>query len=579
MFVHSVQACRSWVCMMLTMIDADISRILRMGISTYTPEDVEKIFEKVNDVINPQGAGGEGEEQDSPTDADSNRYQRRQKSASEILKFDRKNKLGVAPPRTLVEIGQALMQKPLIWDGLTVEHKVQVDMLCKEYDNYFGHTTKCRAGRNNALLYQVKCTEENCEGGCCASFLMSSLHWKFNNVTPHTAECVKKAQARVRPDPEEGAEELRSSKEHSITPYTYQDLALVTALQQVANDDISVPAKKLQSHLALLIHGSLQDSKIFKLRHELQKQLIGTATQAAREFPALMTILENDGHTVDVKIVEKSSMQAIILKQRQAQFESQQTKLSPAQRRRWADVLPEETEKAAELLARDEPNTKYLVGWSIIFRTGQAMIPHLTNVFMTDATFMRSKIGGALYCTVAPDANNGIVVMSVSWHWGGENSMGWRAHAELLCRIIPEGARFIMDGNAAAIAAFETYLRDGKIFMCSVHFAKNIGKAIVKRFYHNALNTPTQALLDALKSTISVEDFNSLISKHRPERLFMQECGQLHGHHCQSSAESFNKTILECRKTCNHIGEPTYFTYMCIRDTRTYTHTHTHRMQ
>lgn len=513
-----------------------------MVISTFSVAEIEEIHDRVYALQHPPVARDEADEEDAETDLpDGDRFHRRRKTASEMLEFDEKNKLGVAPPRTLLELSQALSEKPLIYEGLTVEHKVQLEMRRKEQDNYYGHTTCCVAGRNNALLYDVVCTEEGCEGGFCASFLVSQSHWRVKGTTPHTEECIKKAQS--------------AEHKHSITPYTYLDLALVPELQQVANEDISVPCKKLQRYLALIIRGTLHRSKMLNLRQELQSQLFSTATEAVRDMPALMALLEKDGHTVDVKIVDKASMQAIILKQRRNQHENQQSKLPPAQRKRWADVCEEETKKAEEILQGHAPETQYVVGWNIVFRTGKAMIPHLIKVFLTDATFMRSKVGGALYCTVAPDANNGIVVGSISWFWGGENSMGWDTHADIFCQFIPPGARVIMDGNDAAMAAFLRCLQQGKPFMCSVHFAKNIGKGTTKKFYHQALKTPKQASFDALKANIPIEDYNQLVSKHGSERLFMRECGNLYGHHCQSMAESLNKALMDARKAPNHIGE------------------------
>ena len=509
-----------------------------MVISSLSLEEVERVYERIEREISQHGAPQPEPEQEGQNCL--NRFQRRQKTASECLKFDIRNNLGVAPPRPLVLLSQEHAKQPLIFEGLEFDHKVQVEMRSKEHDNLFGHST--RQDDNDALLFRKSCSNKDecgCEGGHAASFSTKRLKWRYFSVKEHNEACKEKQQS--------------TKHAHSVTPYTYLDLALIPAAQEATNVDIMIPSKILHSILADFIVGKLHNNKMLNLRRQLQKQLIGSASDAARRLPRLMKILEDDGHSVDVQIVDSTTVQTIMMKQRQSQFERQQKNESNP--RKWADVREEESANVKDLFKDDDSSTQYVVGWHIVFRTSKAMIQHLINVYFTDATFMRSSLGGALYLTVGVDANHHVVPVGLSWFWGGESSLGWTAHCKFVSPIIPPGSRIIIDGTIAGISALEEQLPHAEIFLCALHFAKTIKKASVKRFFEVAVKAKTIQELNAYKANITAEEYNSLVEKHTPARLVMVERLLLHGFSTQSLAESTNKAILEARGSYNHIGK------------------------
>ena len=515
-----------------------------MVVTNLSLEDIDEVFDRVQQTEEDLARREQQHSSQPNAHEDLDRFQRRQRDAEEVLKFEREQGLGVRPPRTKQEVGDLHGKNLLIYKDLVVNHKAQVEMLRKEHDNFTGHETVCIPGQNTALRYAVQCVDKEvlqCEGGFVASY-RSGVGWKFIGVSQHCKECQDKVK-------------LQNPAERS-TPFTFRDLALITDVQEVVYEDFSAPSGPIGRRLQAYIPGKLGDKKMFELRRELQRQLVGTASQAAQDLPGLMRVLEEDGHDVQVTVVNQASMIQIILRHRQNQFEAQQSKFPVGQRRRWGDVKDDERVKAEDLVKDDSPSTQYVVGWSIVFKSAKAMVPFLTKVFFTDATFMRSKVGGALYCTVAADGNNHIVVFGISWFWGGEGRHGWNTHFQVLKDIIPPGSRVIMDGNVSAIAALMHFLPLCIIFMCSVHFAKNITKSVLKTFFNKALKAPTQQEFDRLKSGISDADFQSLIARHEPARLFMLLCGELHGHHCQSIAESLNKAIMDGRLAQTLTGMP-----------------------
>ena len=361
----------------------------------------------------------------------------------------------------------------------------------------------------------------------------------------HSEEC--KSQAR-------STEETRC-----ITPYTYKDLARIPELQEALNEDIMLPCRIIHRALEEYIRGKIHRSKVSTLRRELQTQRFGTAAQAAQQLPALMKILQADGHVVDVQILNAASVTALIMRQRQSQFESQQKALPAAERKQWASVGEEEKASVSQLFARDSEDTKYVAGWHIVFRTAKAMIPFLVPVVFTDGTFIRSKVGGVLYCTVALDANHKLVPLAISWFLGGESIAGWSAHANFVAQFLPEGFRVIIDGTVAGIAAWELCLqaKSGKMLLCSVHFAKTIKSTPLQMFYHSALKAATVQDFNQIKRNSKITDaqYDSLVQRHGSERLFMRECGELHGNSCQSCVESLNNALLPARRSPNHVGK------------------------
>jgi hypothetical protein len=298
---------------------------------------------------------------------------------------------------------------------------------------------------------------------------------------------------------------------------------------------------------------------MLRARHHLQVQLIGTAAQAVESLPALFQVLQNDGHSCDLTIVNQTEVVGIILKQKQNQFERQQKKDKKLGQsgKKWSDVRDDEKESVEILVKNDPPSTKYVVAWDIVFRSAKSMIPHITRVFFSEAMFMRSKMGGALYVTSGLDANHHTVPVSVSWSWGGENTLGWRSHASFVCKHLPEDLPVIIDGTVPASQAFEAYMPPkSELFMCSVHFTKKL-KGKVKDFYQKAVKASTEDEFNQAKNLISPEQYDSLLAKvqNKTKRLFVRECEGLHGHSCRNAVESLNQAFMEARKAHHHIGQ------------------------
>ena len=514
-----------------------------MSYKVLTLEAIEDAYAAVEEV-QARASSSTQPEPDSEHEGRS-RFQRRQAIATESLQFDQKHELGVRPPRTLKELEQVHQQGGFLSKGMNFKHRAEAEMLCKEADNYTGHSSTelyC-----NALMYEVRCANySDEEGGCCArtsiTFSTKDLHWTVNHHAEHSEACQCKTRAQKH--------------DHSITPYTYLDLARISALQEAVNDDITAPASEIKTILKDYIRLDLRSNKIFNLRRQLQRQLIGSAADAARHLPEFMAALRDDGHDCDVTMVDKDSMQALIMKQRRARFDRQQKKLPADQKRRWDEVCQAEAESVKELLQEDPPDTKYVVGWHIVLRSGKTMLPFLVPVMQTDATFMRSLLGGALYCTVLEDANNSLAPLAISWFWGGEGTMGWSTHTSAFAQYVPDGTRAIIDGTDAGIAAWLRVLAGkGKLFKCSVHFERTIKNDRQKRFYQQALKAPTQALFDKFRATITDAEYQALTQSNAEGSLFMLHCGQLFGFHCQNGAESLNNVLQDARKQRNHVGK------------------------
>lgn len=479
----------------------------------------------------------------------------RRAAAQKRLEEDQAQHRGERPPRTINEISAALTHGPLFEVGTSVDTRAEVEMLLKETDNSSRTTTTYHKLECDRV--ETRCKVPGCKHKSRWTFSKIDFKWHCKCVEPHTKVC--------------SLAEREPFSHESLTPYEPKDFARITELQEAVNADFYASSKVLSAILASYIHEPLKDRKMSNTKALLRRNLVGSAREAASRLPALIEALKEQGHAAELVLEDATTIQMVLLAQAKNQFEykrkqekakntdnqadtSQRTagqEGSQKANRTWAQVEPEKKKKIAELFEGDDPQTLYVLSWSIAFTHSKNMVESLIPVFFTDGTHMRGLIGGVLYSTIASDANRHNVDIAYTWFFGNESSAGWIAHANFVCPLIPAESRVIIDATQAGIKAFKE--KGMCMFICSKHMSGNLKKGDIGG-YLDAVKAHSEEDLAKAKARISAAQLEKLLNKYGEECLFMLKRENMYGHHTQSPCESHNNAALPARRACTHVG-------------------------
>lgn len=457
-------------------------------------------------------------------------------------------------PRTIKDIGSDINAEKHLEIGHAYDRETCVVRI-REYGEF--RQAPFKFDRQQSERIESRCgSGEECEYCHVFTFDKRADSMMFRSFRAHTCE-----------------QNLPASKS---TCYTAEILVLVPELLALGTSKRHPSAAEISTACSNYVRKPLGDSMVQDIRTKLQARVYGREKDEVKNLGRYMQCLKNDGHQVHIEIATKEQMIDLSMEYQKGRHERTQKDVEePSKKQPWSALKDEVEQSLKEMYAQNPENARYPLAVSIGFRAYCNMVPLLRPVFFSDAAHMKGpSVGAMIYSTVAIDANHHIVPISVTWVVGAESFLGWNFHIKflryfcLLIGFILNHFTVIIDGFSAAIRLFRSH--GFLIFMCSVHFKKNIKNKQCRDLYEEALYARSPAILqkikDKAKTVPETADFFTKLQKNHPDsELFMIASGKTFGQHCQSAAEAWNAMLKEPRRALHLVGQFLIkHTFLCV---------------
>jgi hypothetical protein len=472
-----------------------------------------------------------GSSDDDGEDAEADHTKK--KFANQVLKRDKKNRVGVRMPRSLAVL-KVLGKFEIVGEGTETISRSAMMLLAAESDERDAKRSAVK--REDAMHVDLVCgRDQNCKRHFRAAFngSYSKPLWTCTLSEQHT--CRGNAEAQER---------------YKSSAYSVDQLAEIVMPMVAADSNVS--HKSLTAKVTEFVNLKPSRSIISRARQKALDVKYGNADEEMKNLPAYCAALKECGHRTEIQWVRAAAIILIYVSNLEAQHDSEMKKLRKSQRKKFDRVSV--TQNISQLVEKYAPETKFFI--SVSFMPGPIVlgIESFRPNDQSDATHMKTRIAGNIFSSYLMDANNHSALLAHSVTFLNESEQSHNIInrfklQHLGDRYDREDGFITTDGDKGGIKSCKKIFSKRTSFLCSRHRGERFSMVSPSdaNLYLQAVKSISLREIEECKQEMS-EKAKKMISQVSDSQQFMLSANGTFGTSSTNTVESMNNANMAARK-------------------------------